>query len=252
MQVFKGIVRGFNPRNFKMSGTGYSSLAHLFEYEDEQSQTGYKKAFSEVMETIRVTPGKAHGPSRENRQTKSQFMPFHDFFKKYDVNIDSCCAFIRRFLNHYRIIDPSSFELKIEKSVWGILVNRKKWRDQQKENGILHEGIVYDTNTEVDTDYRLFSLFNRFSKHGATLRMESAYQDVLLRLLNIEPPKSEDLSHLSGFLQYIRSCKDDFIAVFVKKAYDKYVRDILMEGRVKCQTKTISVKKGTLRAKVCK
>ena len=175
-----------------MSGTGYSSLAHLFEYEDDQSQKGYKNAFSEVMETIRVIPGESYGPSSENRQTKSKFMPFHDFFKKYDVNIDSCCAFIRRFLDHYRISDPSSYELKIEKAAWGVLINRKKWRDQQKKNGILDEGVVPVINTEGDTDYRLFSLFNRFSKLGAVLRMEPAYQDVLLLKLNIEPPKSVD------------------------------------------------------------
>ena len=55
-----------------------------------------------------------------------------------------------------------------------------------------------------------------------------------------------------NFLQYIHSSKDAFVTISIKKAYDNYVRDVIKEGRVTFEIKTISVKHGTLRAKVGK
>ena len=59
-----------------MSGTGYSALAHLFEYANDQSQTAYKNTFSEVMEAIRVKSGDLHGNSSENRLKTLNFFLF--------------------------------------------------------------------------------------------------------------------------------------------------------------------------------
>ena len=125
------------------------------------------------------------------------------------------------------------------------MLYKKKWNDPQKNNGVpTDEAGMHVMDIELETDYRLFCLFNRFSKlTGAVLRMEPAYQDVLLLKLNIEPPKSVDLSHFCDFLRYIHSCKDAFTAVAVKKAYDKYVKRYFNGRQVRRQTKTISVKK---------
>ena len=181
------------------------------------------------------------------------FTPCSDFFKNVDVNVETCHDFITRQLKHYKVTDSFSYELKIEKAVWDILLGNKMWYEMHNKYGDIDTTGIMIINMDRGIAYRLFCLYNRFGKsRGINVRLNPAHQKILLGQLNIEPPESDDLSVFTKFLQYVHSCNDAFVTIAVKKAYDKYVRDIIREGMVTFQIKTISVKRCILRAKVGK
>ena len=230
-----------------MSETGYSSLGHLFEFE---SEADHKEIFRKVLGRVQITVGETniHRTSEEynKRISQTKFVPFDEYFKNTEINIGSCHSFIITMLKHYNVVDALTYELKIEKAVWSILKENKKWFEMHNRYGNLDEGGMTVINMNDATVYRIFCIFNRFSQSKDNkVRLDPANQKILLEKFKkvlASPQKSEDFSTFCGVLQYVHKHKDSFVTISVKEVYDKFVRDVLREGRVKFQLKTITVK----------
>ena len=238
-----------------MSASVYSFLGHLFEIDVDSD---YKDILRKVLERVKIQVDTSHINQLSKKANKPGFIPFDEFFSNnLEISIKSCHDFITSLLKHYKIVDAfgnsleMDMELKIEKAVWRILMENKNWRDMHNKYGnIDDENGIHLINMEHSTVYRLFCLFNRFCKvTGSTARLDYSNQKFLLsqlKKINISPPKSENLSAFSNFLHYFHEHNDAFVTIALKEAYDKYVRNILCEGKLQFQEKTITMRNGRL------
>ena len=166
-----------------------------------------------------------------------------------EVTVQSCHEFIITLLKHYNVYDSFTYELKIEKAVWCVLMENPTWFAKHHKIGDLDHGGVKVINIKNDpTFYRLFCLFNRFGhcqQQGDKLRLDPENQKLVLesfrKVIN-SSQQQEDLSVFCNFLCYFHEHNNEFVTILIKETYDKYVRDILREGRVRFQPKTITVR----------
>ena len=235
-----------------MTSTEYSFLGHIFELYSPQD---HKFIFQKVLERVKIGFTKHQIDLLSKKSKESKFVPFDDFFKCNEISIESCQKFVTNLLKHYKLVDAFGYSLeteiknKIEKIVWRILLENTEWCNRHCKYGQLDEDGIHIINLNDVTIYRLFCLFNRFSySYGNKVRLERQNQHLLLRQLkkvNPLPQEDIDLSEFSHLLHYIHSQQDSFVSIAVKEVYDKYVRDILQEGRVKLQVTNIFIKNGT-------
>ena len=236
------------------SVTGYSSLGHLFEITPEDE---YKETFRKVLGRVQVAVGETNLQRISLDVNKKDFVHFDEFFQNENVNTRSCDQFINAMLKFYGVSDHFLYELKIEKAVWNILLENKKWFAEHSKYGDIDKNGLHVINMKDDTIYRLFCLYNRFShSHGTKLRLYPLNQKAFLagfkKAIDVTQEPKDDLSIFSEFLKHFHSHINPFLIISVKEAYDKYVRDILREGRVKYQVKEVSLKQNSLKTKVGK
>ena len=232
----------YNAPKPSISGNAFFSLCHLFEFEVD-----YKEAFRRVLGKVQITVGETNLHRLSIKVKDSGFVPFDDFFSNVEVTVESCHEFIITLLKHYNVYDTFTYELKIEKAVWSVLMENSTWFALHHKYGDLDHGGVRVINMKNDpTVYRLFCLFNRFGhcQQGDKLRLELPNQKLVLdmfkKVIN-SSQQLEDLSTFSNFLRYFHEHNNEFVTILIKETYDKYVRDILREGRVRFQPKTITV-----------
>ena len=124
-------------------------------------------------------------------------------------------------------------------------------------SGDIDKNGVYLINMKDETVYRLFCVYNRFSHtNGNKIRLYPQSLKTILskiqRHIDTSPALENDISIFSNFLKYFHSITNPFLIINVKELYDKYVRDILREGRIKYQVKEVFFKQGSLKTKLGK
>ena len=233
----------YNVPKPSISGNAFFSLCHLFEFEEDN-----KEAFRKVLGKVQITVGETNLHRLSIQVRNSGFVPFDDFFSNVEVNVESCHEFIITLLKHYNVYDSFTYELKIEKAVWSVLMENPTWFALHHKYGDIDHGGVHLINIKDDpTVYRLFCLFNRFGNchQGDKLRLDLENQKIVLEMFKKVIDSSqqpEDLSIFSNFLRYFHKYNNEFVTILIKEAYDKYVRDILREGRVRFQPKKITIR----------
>ena len=236
------------------SVNGHSSLCHLFEITPENE---LKETFRKVLGRVQVTVGETNLRRMSNDVNGKEFIHFDEFFQNEDINCRTCDKFIFTMLKFYNVTDHFLYELKIEKAVWSILLEHKKWLADHSRYGDIDKNGVYLINMKDDTVYRLFCLYNRFSNtNGNKIRLYPQSLKVILskfqKVIDTSAALEDDISIFSNFLKYFHSITNPFLFIHVKEVYDKYVRDILREGRIKYQVKEVFFKQGSLKSKLGK
>jgi len=245
----KKFISRYSAPKLSISGNAIFSLCHLFEFEED-----YKEAFRKVLGKVKIVVGDANIHLQQHTQPShspitvndSGFVPFDDYFSNVEVTVESCHEFIITLLKRYNVYDSFTYELKIEKAVWSVLMENSTWFARHHTHGDLDHGGVQVINMKDPTVYRLFCLFNRFGhcdpsdKLRLDLENQKLVLDIFKKVIN-SSQKQEDLSIFSNFLRYFHEHNNKFLTILIKETYDKYVRDILREGRVRFQPKTITV-----------
>ena len=236
------------------SVNGHSSLCHLFEITPENK---LKETFRKVLGHVQVTVGETNLRRMSHDVNEKEFIHFDEFFQNVDINSRTCDQFISAMLKFYGVTDHFLYELKIEKAVWSILLEHKKWFADHSRYGDIDKNGVYLINMKDDTVYRLFCLYNRFSHtNGNKMRLYPQSLKVILskfqKVIDTNPALEDDISVFSNFLKYFHSITNPFLIISVKEVYDKHVRDVLREGRIKYQVKEVFFKQGSLKCKLGK
>ena len=169
------------------SVNGHSSLCHLFEITPENE---LKETFRKVLGRVQVTVGETNLRRMSNDINEKEFIHFDDFFQNEEINSRTCDKFISAMLKFYSVADHFLYELKIEKAVWNILLEHKKWLADHSRYGDIDKNGLYLINMKDDTVYRLFCIYNRFSNTNGLDRYRVTASNSSSRRLNQQPRSS--------------------------------------------------------------
>ena len=103
---------------FAMSGTGYASTGHLFEYCDDQTQSGYREVLRKLVSELHVhEDATCHWKG---------FANFELFFDNVCINVENTSKYLTSILK-LPDLENSAFELKVEKTVWDLIQSDPKF-----------------------------------------------------------------------------------------------------------------------------
>ena len=212
----------------KYIATGYVSIGHLFECNGDDNNTkGNRKALQNLLEYVRAT-------FDVTMIDKGHFGYFDTFFENLPVNIESSSQFLHCILKRPKA-DDVLYQLGIEKLVWNMI----------KNNGQYVSGLCLKYKNsqveEVDNCFQLFCIFNRFCETDfIPITLTDTTLHFLCSKLGIDTPTSEFFANFPNFLHFICKQMHTLKSYKVKEIFDEFVRDILIEGRLPCQTKIFS------------
>ena len=227
-----------------MSGTGYVAVGHLFKLTEIRKWSSNKSALRVLVSTIVKEVD-------ETIVNPKGTVLFDKFFTDITVSIDSACTFLRGFLKRHDVEDLA-FELQVEKIVWKIVRNHETFHQ-------ILQKYCHTDDIMQDTCFQLFCLFNRFCyTKKVHMEMDDHSQSFLLKKFGLPegPPirlrRGEGVLTFEDFFDNVFPRIDQFVVVCVKRAYDEYVRDILIEGMLQCRTITYPSLKNTEKMKISK
>ena len=224
------------PRTFAMSNSWepwYTCVGHLFENADDKSQSGYKTVLSKVVSQVYV--------STDSMVDRNGFQQFEIFFNNVTINFDSANRYLCTKLK-LPAAENVQFELKVERSVWAILIESNTKFNQTLKNARKH---IVDRK-EGSICFQLFCLFNRFSESRRTPMM---IEDDAIRFLfkKIGIPCAEGLClifRFQHFLECVYKRLDPIIIEAIRNAYDEYVRDVVFENGILFRLRARTGKQG--------
>ena len=212
-----------------MSGTGYASIGHLFEYSDDQTQSGYKEVLRKLVTDLHVD---------EDATCHWQgFGNFELFFYNICINVENTSKYLTSILK-LPDFENSRFELKVERMVWDLLQSDPKFQQ------VLQNPQTLEEQKEERICFQLFCLFNRFCDiQKMPMKLHEKAVQFLLRKIGIPIAESKSWPYcpFQNFLQCVfrhKQILDVALTEAVDRAYDEYVRDILIEKIVSFRTFT--------------
>ena len=215
-----------------MRENGYASIGHLFEWHVDQFNEGYKTVLFQLVTKIYIGLD-------ENIVDRTGFRQFGNFFQNVPVTVESATKFIRGILKRHEVND-FSFQIIVEKLVWRMV----KLSFIEKES---------NHTADEDLAFRLFCLFNRFCETDEIpMKLSSQALYLLYSWLCITEPPQNVTPTFGNILHNIWKRKDSYLIVATKKAYDEYVRDILIEQRMLFKTRKVVNKNGNNYSKIGK
>ena len=225
-----------------MSGTGYSSLGHLFVLSEKQCESTYKNAVRQVVANLYA---KLSGSIVHHDGLRL----FDRYFNDVKVTIDSSRAFLTGILKNYEV-DEQPFQMNVEKTVWNIM-------EADHGSYAVHQKYRTSSEDEEDICFKLFCLFNRFCAiTEIPLTVDANTKEFLFTKFGMSLSDSltkNEINKKSTFWEFVKIVfdqKDSFLYTIVRKTYDEYIREVLVEGTVLCRTRSYFLSRGKTRVKL--
>lgn len=220
----------------RLSKNGYLSIVHLFEQAGahENHQKGYKLFLNKLV-------AKLYTDSQDSIFDLAEFRRFHLMFDDNTVDMESVCEYLCG-IQRRNNMDDHLYCLEFEKCVWEVL----KATEEELTSNIVQ-------CCKEDIFFQLFCLFNRFCEPDE-IPMKISFSATMFLAKHFKASRGPTVSHealtFPEFLNFVcspyrKQCCDRILAKAVKKTYDMFVRDILMEGREVYQVRTCSGKRSS-------
>ena len=200
-----------------MKNGGYVALGHLLAMKPSSSSP------NDCKKTLRDFCSVLFGRMDETTVHKSNgFWRFDEFFQNIEPTAENMAKFLTGILKQPHV-DDYKFQLGIEHVVWDII---KFSYDRFCSNSLMREDL-----------FRLFCIFNRMCDPECLLLGNSATSFLFGKFLKTPSAKFEasykNLAESLSNWQKIAGIHYENYVIIIKKLYDDYVRDIIIESRVK-------------------
>ena len=216
-----------------MKNTGYVALGHLLALKKLSAEYDSKKTLRNFLSVL-------FGRMNETKVNSSTgFWRFDQFFENVEPNTENMAKFLRGILKQPHV-DDHTFELEVERIVWDMV---KFGYDR------------FCTKVLSREDYfRLFCIFNRLCDAETLLLGKRTISFLFAKF--VQTPLEEFEGTFRNIGDIVCSWQrnggggrhNENYKIIIKKMYDDYVRDIIIESRVKLRLpfKTQMYGKGTI------
>ena len=216
-----------------MKNSGYVAVGHLLASKNLSADVDSKKALRNF---LTVLFGRMN---EEIINSSTGFWRFDEFFENIEPSTENMAKFLRGILKQPNV-DDHRFELEIERIVWDMIK------------------FSYDrfcTTVLSREDYfRLFCVFNRLCNPETLLLGKRSVSFLFAKFVQTPLEEFEGTFKNIGDIvcSWQRNCgvirHNENYVIIIKKMYDDYVRDIIIESRVKLRLpfKTTMYGKGAI------